>query len=326
MRADRLLSLLIMLQTRGRMTAQALAAEFEVSVRTIYRDIEALSMAGVPVYAERGPGGGCALLDSYRTNLTGLTDDEVRALFMLSIPTQLADLGVSQEIKTALLKLTAALPAHLREDERSVRQRIHLDPTGWSKSDEPVPHLATIHQAVWQNRQLHLTYRRPFPMRDRVERVISPYGLVAKAGRWYLVAAYHGQAYPYRLSHVLGVRLMEESFTRPADFDLVDFWRAWCAAYEHNQPSYPVTVRIAPDLLPWLPLHFGDHIREQIAQADPPDADGWIVLTLPFERLETARERLLGFGSAAEVLEPFALRLSLVDFAEQTVAFYRARP
>jgi predicted DNA-binding transcriptional regulator YafY len=318
MRADRLLSLLIMLQTRGRMTARALAAEFEVSVRTIYRDIEALSMAGIPVYAERGPGGGCALLDSYRTNLTGLTDDEVRALFMLSIPTPLADLGVSQELKAALLKLAAALPAHLREDERSVRQRIHLDPTGWSKNDEPVPHLATIHQAVWQDRQLHLTYRRPFPMRDQVERLVNPYGLVAKAGCWYLVAAYHGQVYPYRLSHVLGVRLLD-------DFDLVDFWRAWCATYEHNQPSYPVTVRIAPELLPWLPLHFGDHIRDQIAQADPPDADGWIVLPLRFERLETARERLLGFGRAVEVLDPLALRLSLIDFAEQIVAFYRDR-
>ena len=322
-RADRLLSLLIMLQTRDQMTAQALAEEFEVSVRTIYRDIEALSMAGIPVYAERGPGGGCALLDSYRTNLTGLTEHEVRALFMLSIPSPLADLGVSQELKTALLKLTAALPVSHRDEEQSVRQRIHLDSTSWFQSHEPVPHLQTIQQAVWQDRQLILTYRRPFPIRDEVERWVKPYGLVAKAGNWYLVAATNGHIFPYRVHWILRAVLTDKPFERPDTFDLATFWYEWRESYEHNQPFYPVTARVSPALLPWLPLHFGDSIREQIEQANPPDAEGWIILTLPFEHFETARQRMLGFGRAVEVLEPEALRLSVIDFAEQIVTFYR---
>ena len=148
MRADRLLSILLLLQARGRMTAHQLAQELEVSVRTIYRDIDALSTAGVPVYAERGPGGGCELIDSYRTSLTGLNKDEVHALFMLSIPAPLDELGVSQELKTALRKLAAALPAARRQDEERVRQRITLDWTGWNQPADPVPHLQTIQQAV----------------------------------------------------------------------------------------------------------------------------------------------------------------------------------
>ena len=143
MRADRLLSLLMLLQARGRMTAQELAAELEVSERTIYRDINALSASGVPVYAESGPGGGCALLDSYRTNLTGLTADEARALFMLNIPAALDQLGVTQELKAALLKLSAALPEARRRDEERIRQRIHLDSTWWFQAEEPLPHLQT---------------------------------------------------------------------------------------------------------------------------------------------------------------------------------------
>ena len=134
MRADRLLSLLMLLQTRGRMTAQALADELEVSVRTVYRDIEALSSAGVPVYADRGPGGGCALVDNYRTHLTGLHEGEVRALFMASMPSALADLGLGADLKAALLKLLAALPAERRHDDQWVRQRIFLDWESWQKA------------------------------------------------------------------------------------------------------------------------------------------------------------------------------------------------
>jgi predicted DNA-binding transcriptional regulator YafY len=325
MRADRLLSLLMLLQRRGQMTAQALADELETSVRTIYRDVDALSAAGVPIYAERGRGGGCALLDSFQTNLTGLTDNEVRALFMLSIPGPLADLGVSQELKTAMLKLSAALPAARRQDEEHVRQRIHLDASWWFQSNEPVPHLDTIQQAVWQDRRLHLTYRRPYPARDQVERVVEPYGLVAKAGVWYVVALCQERFRAHRVSHILEAHLLSEQFERRSDFDLAAFWETWRTEFEANRPYYPVVVRVSPDLIPLLPLYFGDPLREQIAQTAPPDADGWITLTLPFERLETARDRILGFGWAVEVLEPEALRLSVIDYAQQIVAFYQER-
>jgi predicted DNA-binding transcriptional regulator YafY len=322
MRADRLLSLLMLLQTRGRMTAERLAEELEVSVRTIYRDIDALSAAGVPVYAERGPGGGCELIDSYRTSLTGLNEDEVRALFMLSVPAPLDELGVSQELRGALLKLAAALPAAHREDEERVRQRIHLDWSGWFEPEEPVPHLRTMQQAVWEDRKLHLTYRLQYGTQVEVERLVAPYGLVAKAGAWYLVYAREDHVRVHRVSRVSDARITDERFERPSSFDLGAFWKAWCAETEEGRPYYSVTVRVAPALVPFLPQYFGERIRDRTAQAGPPDDQGWITLTLPFETLQAARERILGLGSAVEVLEPQALRRSVVDFAAQIVAFY----
>jgi predicted DNA-binding transcriptional regulator YafY len=320
MRADRLLSILMLLQARGRMTAQDLADEVEVSVRTIYRDMDALSAAGVPVYAERGPVGGCALLDDYRTSLTGLTPDEVRALFMLSVPAPLAELGVDQELRAALLKLSAALPAARRHDEERARQRVHLDSVGWFETKEPVPHLHTIQQAVWEDRKLHLTYRLPFEA--QAEWPVEPFGLVAKASTWYLVCAREGHTRVYRVSRVLDALVSNESFERPADFDLAAFWREWCAEVEENRPVYLVTARVAPDFIRWLPALFGEQIHDSISGAGAPDAEGWITLTLPFETLEDARERVLGFGRAVQVLEPQALRNSVLDYATQIVALY----
>jgi predicted DNA-binding transcriptional regulator YafY len=315
MRADRLLSMLMLLQTRGRLTARALAAELEVSERTVYRDLDALSAAGVPVYAERGPGGGCALLDSYRTTLTGLTDDEVRALFMLTIPAALTQLGVGPELKAALLKLSAALPAERRRDEAWVRQRIHLDWSGWEQADEPAPHLRTVQRAVWEDRRLWLAYQRQAgPAIRRFERTVDPYGLVAKAGVWHLVCAADGKLRVYRVSRLLEVRLTEERFQRPAGFDLAAFWEAWSARPEVRLPPFLVTVRLLPALAAELP--------GAVAIA-PPDAQGWITITAPFAGFEPARTRLLGLGGAVEVLEPLSLRHSVADFAAQVVAAYR---
>jgi predicted DNA-binding transcriptional regulator YafY len=320
MRADRLLSLLMLLQTRGQMTARKLAEELEVSERTIYRDIDALSAAGVPVYAERGPGGGCTLMDGYRTDLTGLTRDEVRALFMLSVPAPLADLGLSQELSAALRKLSAALPVTRRVDEQRMRECIHLDSVWWYQHEEPVPYLRTIQEAVWSDHRLHLCYRLPFQAES--ERLVDPYGLVAKAGVWYVVCAHGGRMRVHRVSDVLGAREADETFQRPPDFDLGAFWKAWCADYEQNRPQYPVTVRVAPDLVRHLPHLFGEPIRSNIARAGAPDAEGWLTLTLPFETFEAARERILGLGRAVEILEPTALRDSVQDFATQVVALY----
>jgi predicted DNA-binding transcriptional regulator YafY len=319
-RADRLLSILMILQARGTVTAQQLAGELEVSVRTIYRDMDALSAAGVPVYAERGPGGGCSLIDSYRTTLTGLTRDEVRALFMLSIPAPLAELGVDQELKAALLKLSAALPDSRRLDQVHVRQRVHLDPAGWSEAVEPVPHLRTVQRAVWEDRKLHLTYRLPF--QAQAQWLVEPYGLVAKAGTWYLVCARNGSMRTLRVSNVVDARIADQKSERPEDFNLAFFWQEWCRGEEQNQPSYPVVARVAPELTPWLPQFFGESIREQIHAAGPLDTDGWFTLTLPFESLDEARRRILGFGRAVEVLEPVALRNTVVDFARQIVELY----
>ena len=182
MRADRLLSLMMLLQTRGQMTAEELSVELEVSKRTIYRDIEALSIAGVPVYASGGPGGGYALLDSYRTSLTGLNENEIRALFMLTIPGPISDLGVSQQLKAAILKLTSSFANEHYEHTDFLRQRLHLDAASWFQTEEPVPHLKIIQEATWQDRQLVLSYRHRNGMAS--EQNVSPYGLVAKASIW----------------------------------------------------------------------------------------------------------------------------------------------
>jgi predicted DNA-binding transcriptional regulator YafY len=320
MRADRLLSLLMLLQTRGQTTAKVLAKKLEVSERTIYRDVNALSAAGVPVYGIAGPEGGYALLDSYRTNLTGLNESEVRALFMLSIPEALTQLGVGQELKAALLKLSAALPDARRRDEERVRLRFHLDPAPWEQDEEPPPHLKTIHQAVWQDRKLYLTHHLFFAGVE-VTHLVEPYGLVAKAGVWYLVCFRDGMRV-HRVSHLLDARMADESFERPADFDLAAFWEESCAKRKESHASYIVTVRVAPDFVSRLPRHFGDSIRARTAQVGPPDDEGWTTLEIPFPSLEAARERLLGFGGVIEVLEPEALRVSIWDFATQTVALY----
>ncbi len=320
MRADRLLSILMLLQTRGRMSAQALAKELEVSERTIYRDIDALSAAGVPVYGEAGREGGYALLDSYRTNLTGLTEGEVRALFMLQIPSPLAELGVSRELKAAFLKLSAALPRDRHRDEEWVRQRFYLDSSPWHQGEEAVPHLQTVHQAVWHDRKLQITYR-PLPM-AQIELLVAPYAMVAKAGVWHLVCAANDRLRVYHVSEFLDARILDETFTRLADFDLAAFWENWCAAREKSYSDFRVVVRVAPNFIPALPFYLGDSLREKVAQAGPPDAEGWIKLELAFESLEAARDRLLDFGRGVQVLEPWALRRSIRDFAEQILSLY----
>jgi predicted DNA-binding transcriptional regulator YafY len=322
MRADRLLSILLLLQARGprKLTAQALARELEVSERTIYRDIDALSAAGVPVYGEAGPAGGYALLDSYRTTLTGLTGDETRALFMLSIPDALAELGLSQQLRSALLKLSAALPAARRDDEVQVRRRFYLDSAWWRQGEEPVAHLPALHEAVWQDRCVWLSYRIE-PLGIDITQMVDPYALVVKAGVWHLVAAVQGALRVYPLAMLSEARLAEGHFQRPADFDLEAFWRAWCSDQEQGRASFMATVRVAPHFISELTRRLGEQARRAVA-AGAAGGDGWIIATLPFESLEAARERILSFGGGVEVLEPPALRWSVQDFAAQIVALY----
>jgi predicted DNA-binding transcriptional regulator YafY len=320
MRADRLLSLLMMLQSRGRMTAGQLAEELEVSERTIYRDMEALSSAGVPVYAERGPGGGCSLLESYRTNLTGMTADEVQALFMLSIPTPLAKLGVTQELKAALLKLSAALPSNHRKSESFIRQRIHLDSSWWFQSEEPTPFLRQLHQAVWEDHSILLTYRLRLDV--HFQKRVAPLGLVAKAGIWYLVYSGDDRVRILRVSRIVDIQLSDDTFERPANFDLANTWERFCTDYEKGRSHYPVRLSVSPEFAPFLPYYFGERFREKVTQEGLADEEGWLEITLSFETLEEARDRILAFGRAVEVLEPEALRKSVLDFARQIVTSY----
>lgn len=322
MRADRLISILMLLQTRGKMTARSLAEALEVSERTIYRDIEALSASGVPVYAEYGPGGGLALVDHYRTNLTGLNESELRAIFMmLSAQGPLEKLGISRELKSGMLKLSAAVSGSGSLEEENVQKRFYLDWSWWFHTREAVPYLGVVQQAVWQDRNLRLRYRALFFM--PVEVTVEPYGLVSKAGIWYLVGQVAGCMRVFRVSWLIDAALLDDQFRRKPGFNLAAFWQNWCAAYEANQMAYRVTLRVSPEAQPFMPMLFGQPVRELIAQAGPPDEQGWVILTLPFESLENARERILALGRSVEVLEPEALRASVIDFAEQIVNFYK---
>jgi predicted DNA-binding transcriptional regulator YafY len=321
MRADRLLSLLLLLQTHGRMTAANLAAELEVSERTIYRDIDALGSAGVPVYGERGPDGGYALLDGYRTSLTGLTTDEMRAFFLLSIPQPMAALGVSQELKTVLLKLSAALPSTGRTEEDRVRQRFYLDATWWDQDDQASPYLQIVEDALWHDRRLFIEYVTFQGI--VIEQIVAPLGLVAKAGVWYLVYEHNGRVRSRRVSQFRSVRSSGESFTRPAGFDLAAFWQQWCADYAKNRSFYKTTLRVSPAIVADLPRFLGAGARDALARVGAPDAAGWVTLEIAFESLEAARERVLACGGGVEVLQPLPLRLSVADFAAQTLSVYQ---
>lgn len=245
MRADRLLSILMLLQTKGRMTAHDLAEQLEVSERTIYRDLEALSMAGVPVYTERGPGGGCALVDGYQTRLTGLTETEVQALFLLNIAGPLADLGLGRALDDAMLKLTAALPQSSREHADFVRQRFHLDTTWWYHTDEPTSCLQILQEALWRDRKLLLFYHEDDGAWS--ERLAEPYGLVSKAGVWYLIASCHDEKCVFRVTRIHQATLSDESFMRQQDFELASYWSDYCAHIETNRPNYATSLRLAPD-------------------------------------------------------------------------------
>ncbi len=321
MRADRLLSLMLLLQTRGRMTAQQLADELEVSERTIYRDLDALSLAGIPVYAERGPHGGCALLDNYRTSLTGLTEAEVTALFTAILPNPAQDLGANQTLQQAVLKLTAALPARQQDQADEARRRIHLDPAPWFQPMEPAPHLAVVQAALWQQQKLRLLYRRADG--NWVKRLLSPYGLVAKTSIWYVVGETMRSVQVYRVSRIQEAILTDHAFVRPAQFDLAAFWQDWCARFEASQSGFPVTLRVhwnqANELIPV----FGEGIHQTLAAAGEPDEQGYLTLKLTFGGADEARRALLGLGATVTVVEPAELRQELIEQAQMLLMHYR---
>lgn len=320
MRADRLISILLLLQINGRMTAREPARRLEVSERTIHRDMVALSTAGIPVLAERGSGGGWRLLEDYRTDLTGLTDAEIQALFLNTPSRLLADLGLRQASEAALIKLLAALPAMHRRDAEFIRQRIHVDVPGWRGPGEAVPLLPTLQEAIWQERKVRLTYQRNDD--TIVERVVAPLGLVAKGSIWYLVARVEAGYRTYRVSRIQSATIIEQACLRPADFDLAAYWAHSSAAFKANLPRYPVVFRADPSLLERL-YYAGRFSR--VEQIDPPGADGWSRVSMMFELEVDACECLLGYGPLVEILEPPELREQVIRSAERVLAFYARR-
>ncbi|KOV23359.1 WYL domain-containing protein [Streptomyces caelestis] len=304
-RADRLLSLLLLLQNRGRMTAPELAAELEVSVRTVYRDIEALGASGVPVRAERGPEGGYRLMEGYRTRLTGLTDAEAGSLVLAGLPGPARDLGLGAVLASAQLKMEAALPGELAEQARRVRERFHLDAPAWFRDADPVPYLEPIARAVWERRVLRTHYRR---WRGEVHREVRPLGLVLKGGIWYLVALAEDTVRTYRVSRFRAVTETGEGFTRPAGFELAAYWTESSRRLEEATRQGTARLRLSPRGQKLLPMQCGAAGVRALADAGPADGRGWVEVELAVESEAVATGDLLRLGVEAEVLGPAGLR------------------
>jgi predicted DNA-binding transcriptional regulator YafY len=302
------------------MTADDLAEELEVSPRTIYRDLDALSLAGVPVYADRGPSGGISLLDDYRTNLTGLTQNEVRSLFMFTVPGLFADLEADKTQEAATLKLLASLPSPFQQDAELARQRIHLDPAAWFQPPEATPHLSTLQDAIWKNQRLRIVYRRADG--NWVKRLVDPYALVAKTSVWYLVAGAMRGVFTYRVSRIQEAEITDSTFERPADFDLPTYWTKWCADFEAQHDQYQVTLRLPPKGIPLLIQMFGEGIHALVENSGSVDDQGCCTLTLTFESPDDACRKLLGLGTAIEIIRPQELRDRMLTTAQELVAFY----
>jgi predicted DNA-binding transcriptional regulator YafY len=313
MRASRLLSILLMLQTRGRLTAESLAASFEVSVRTVYRDMEQLGAAGVPVYADRGPGGGFQLLDGFRTKLTGLTENEAETLFLSGLPGPATQLGLADQLLSAQLKLTAALPERSRAGAQRIAQRFHLDPVDWFKSPDQARLLPALAHAVWTETVIEVDYRRT--PEGTVTRRLHPLGLILKAGAWYVVAERSGERRTYRASNIETLRATGEHFSRPKNFDLVRFWTESSRAFEVGLYREQAVLRVSPRGLRRLE-RLGATVAEAArTSADTPDKDGWVRITIPVESVDQAAIDLLLLGTEAEILKPRELRRRVANTA-----------
>ena len=321
-RASRLVTILMLLQARGQMTAPVLAAELEVSVRTIQRDIDALSAAGVPVYSERGRAGGYQLAGGYRNRLTGLDSGEAQALVAFAAPGAARELGLGQALLSAQLKLAAALPGRLRAQATSAADRFHLDVSGWFIPRRPAAHLDALAAAVFGDLTVEARYRgRAGPRDCRLE----PLGLVLKAGTWYLIASEHSAIRGYRADRLDQVTVTREQFSRPRGFDLSAFWATWRDEFERRLPVVRVTVRARSRC-----LHRLRHAVEQahahtVDWRTPPDQSGWTQLVLPFEKLDYARAALLGFGADIEVIDPTELRGQMIATIAALSALYSER-
>ena len=321
MRADRLLSIVLLLQTHGQLTSRSLATRLEVSERTIHRDMEALSFSGIPVVAERGSTGGWSLLGEYRTNLTGLNEAEIQSLFVTQPPKLLADLRLEKASEGALLKLLAALPAMYRHGAEQARRRIHIDTAGWARHDEAVPLLPVLQDAIWSERKLRFRYQRG-PGCEDVEREVDPLGLVAKGSAWYLVAGVGEDVRSYRISRMASAEVLDQRCAIPPNFDLAAYWETSTTAFKSALPNYLAKFRVAPEVFPRL--RFAGRFA-RVGDTVETDRDGWLVVNVGFDVEEIACEYALGFGSKLEVIEPRSLREKVIAAAQKVLDFYSDR-
>jgi predicted DNA-binding transcriptional regulator YafY len=318
MLASRLLSILLTLQAKGQATARELAETFEVSVRTIYRDVDELSAAGVPIYAEKGRNGGFRLLDGYRTRLTGLDRGEAEALFLAGLPGAAAQLGLGEALQRMRLKLLAALPDRTRGDAERVGARFHLDPVSWFKGADEQALLPELAVAVWGGRRVRLRYDSWSKV---VDREVDPLGVVLKAGVWYLVAGIGGQPRTYRVASILALEVLEDAAAAPPGFDLAAFWAKFCDDYEARMQAGSARLRATEGALRRLARE-SQAVALAVRDAGPPDVDGRREVTIPIEGGREAVATLLRMGDEVEVLEPTELRAAMAEAAQKLAALY----
>ncbi|WP_326788212.1 helix-turn-helix transcriptional regulator [Streptomyces sp. NBC_00151] len=324
MRAARLIKMVLLLQTRASMTAAELARELEVSERTVARDAQALSEAGIPVYADRGRAGGYRLVGGYRTRLTGLARSEAEALFLSGVPEALRDMGLQDTASAARLKVSAALMPSAQGASRSAAQRFHLDAPAWFSEPRTPELLPALADAVWDDRPVLARYRR---RGSEAERTLEPYGLVLKAGLWYLCARVpDAEAFRvYRIDRFTAVDPGAERFRRDEGFDLPAFWEERAEEFARSVLRSEAVVRLSPEGVRLLPYVLDPtSAKEGLASSGTPDGRGWVTLTLPVESEEVARIQLRGLGPEVEVLAPEALRKRCAEDAAATAALYRS--
>jgi predicted DNA-binding transcriptional regulator YafY len=319
MRADRLLSVLMLLQRHGRMTAGDLAAELAVSERTVYRDCDALAAAGIPIFAQPGPGGGISLVEAFRTDLTGLTTREAQALASLRIPTPIVELGVGGDLQSALRKLAAAVPDGHRPYNDTIQKSFLIDDFEWSASSDARPYFADVRQALWEERQLDITYFAEMGRHAGViTNTVTPLGLVASYGAWYLVAGKGEHVIVIPLSRLQKAQMSHQRSERPADFELADFWLTWTDLTKRQRPTFNVKAIVAAHLMPYIEGFVQERENSGLGN------ESLQLVTLEFATFEDARMQVLSWGGAIEIISPEALRLSVIDSAHQVLQLYES--
>lgn len=320
MRASRLLSILLSLQARGRLTAFEMAEELEVSERTIYRDIDELSAAGIPVVADRGRTGGFKLAGGFRTQLTGLTEGEAETLFLAGLPGPAAELGLAELMAVARTKLLAALPAGAQAER--IAAKFHLDVAGWFRTTDSVAMLPVIARAVWNARYARFRYGQA---EDTRVRKVGPVGLVLKAGIWYLVAERGNAFRTYRVGKISEAEALDEPYTRPAGFDLAAWWARSSREYEAKTYRNSATVRLSSRGRSLLDL-LGPYVVNAVAEtASEPDEQGWVRCTIPLEPDGLGIRELMRLGVDVEVISPPTLRNQMAQTLRDTLRHYSGR-
>jgi predicted DNA-binding transcriptional regulator YafY len=318
MRADRLISILLLLQNHEKLTTKALAKELEVTERTIHRDMEALSSAGIPVLAERGKLGGWRLVDQYRTKLTGLKDTELKTLFLSPSFQLLSDLGFTKDWKEARQKLLAALPNALQSKADDMWNRVHIDTDTWRQSSQELSALSILQQAIWEEREIKIAYEKA--SKETSERIVEPLGLVAKGRTWYLIAISNGDIKNFRVSRIKSAEITSESFSRPPEFQLAEYWEKSKQSFVQNLPIFEVEVEVSPSIIQRLTFT-GRFVR--VVSIGNPKENDWIPVKLSFDTEQEAKAYILGFGDRIRILQPISLIDSIQQMAESVLSLYK---